>query len=86
VDPLTLTIVLSLFKSLHHYHISKFSSITFHLLFVVYIVDLLVVRPRSYRVIYYFDTHALGIRYQSFDHVICSELAFAVEGVFSTTN
>jgi len=27
------------------------------------------VRPRSCRVIYYFDTLALGIRHQSFDHV-----------------
>ena len=27
------------------------------------------VRPRSCRVIYYFDTPALGIRYQSFDRV-----------------
>ena len=40
------------------------------LLFVIYIVHLPVVRPRSCRVIYYFDTHALRIRHQSFDHVI----------------
>jgi len=27
------------------------------------------IRPRSCRVIYYFDTPAFGIRYQSFDRV-----------------
>jgi hypothetical protein len=27
------------------------------------------IRPRSCRVIYYFDTPALGIRHQSFDRV-----------------
>jgi len=35
-------------------------------------VNLLVVRPRSCRVIYYFDTPALGRRHQSFGHVIHS--------------
>jgi len=74
VDPLTLTIVLYLFKSLHQYHISKLSWTPFMLLsiflFVVYTVNLPVVRPRSCRIIYYFDTPALGIRHQSFDHVI----------------
>jgi hypothetical protein len=36
VDPLTLTCVLYLFKSLHQYHISKkFSSTPFHLLFII---------------------------------------------------
>jgi len=39
------------------------------LLFIIYIVNLPVVRPRSCRVIYYFDTHALGRRHQSFGHV-----------------
>jgi len=73
VDPLTLTIVLYLFKSLHQYHISKLSSTHFLLLsislFVVYTINLLVVRPRSCRVIYYFDTLALGIRHQSFNRI-----------------
>jgi hypothetical protein len=73
VDPLTLTIVLYLFKSLHQYHISKLSSTPFLLLsislFVVYTVNLPVVRPRSCRIIYYFDTLTLGRRHQLFDRV-----------------
>jgi hypothetical protein len=40
------------------------------LLFIIYIVHLPVVRPRSCRVIYYFDTPALGIRHQLFDRVM----------------
>jgi len=36
------------------------------LLFIIYIVNIPVVRPRSCRVIYYFDTPALGRRRQSF--------------------
>ena len=39
------------------------------LLFIIYIVNLLLVRPRSCRVIYYFDTPALGRRHQSFSLV-----------------
>jgi hypothetical protein len=39
------------------------------LLFIIYIVHLPVVRPRSCCVIYYFDTPALGIRLQLFDLV-----------------
>jgi hypothetical protein len=35
----------------------------------IYIVDLPVDRPRSCRLIYYFDTLELGIRHQLFDHV-----------------
>jgi len=35
----------------------------------IYIFDLHVDRPRSCRVIYYFDTSALGIRHQLFDRV-----------------
>ena len=73
MDPLTLTFVLYLFKSLHQYHISKLSSTHFLLLsislFVVYTVNLPVVQPWSFQVIYYFDTPALGIRHQSFDRV-----------------
>jgi len=73
VDPLTLTIVLYLFKPLHQYHISKVSSTHFLLLsislFVVYTVNLFVIRPRSCQVIYYFDTPTLGRRHQSFGRV-----------------
>jgi hypothetical protein len=36
------------------------------LLFIIYTINLPVVRPRSCRVIYYFDTPALGRRHQSF--------------------
>jgi hypothetical protein len=68
-----LTIVLYLFKSLHQYHISKLSSTPFMLLFiflfVVYTVNLHAVWPWSCRVIYYFDTPALGIKHQLFDRV-----------------
>jgi hypothetical protein len=39
------------------------------LLFIIYIVNLPVVRPRSCRVIYYFNTPALGRRHQFFDRV-----------------
>jgi hypothetical protein len=39
------------------------------LLFIIYIINLPVVRPRSYRVIYYFDTPTLGKRHQSFGRV-----------------
>ena len=73
MNPLTLTIVLYLFKSLHQYHISKLSSTSFLLLsislFVIYTVNIPVVRPRSCRVIYYFDTPTLGRRHQLFDRV-----------------
>ena len=41
------------------------------LLFIIYTINLHVVRPRSCRVIYYFDTPALGRRHQSFGRVIC---------------
>jgi hypothetical protein len=74
VDLLTLTIILYLFRSLHQYHISKLSSTPFMLLsislYVVYTVNLPVVRPRSCRVIYYFDTPTLGRRHQSFGRVM----------------
>jgi hypothetical protein len=39
------------------------------LLFIIYTINLSVVRPRSCRVIYYFDTPALGRRHQSFGRV-----------------
>ena len=39
------------------------------LLFIIYTINLPVVRTRSYRVIYYFDTPALGRRHQSFGRV-----------------
>jgi len=39
------------------------------LLTIIYTINLPVVRPRSCRVIYYFDTPPLGKRHQSFDRV-----------------
>jgi len=39
------------------------------LLFIIYTINLPVVRPRFCRVIYYFDTPALGRRHQSFGRV-----------------
>jgi len=39
------------------------------LLTIIYTINLPVVRPRSCRVIYYFDTPALGKRHQSFGRV-----------------
>jgi hypothetical protein len=39
------------------------------LLTIIYTINLLVVRPRSCRVIYYFDTLALGRKHQSFGRV-----------------
>ena len=39
------------------------------LLTIIYTINLPVVRPRSCRVIYYFDTPALGRRHQSFGRV-----------------
>jgi len=39
------------------------------LVFIIYIVNLPVVRSRSCRIIYYFDTPALGRRHQSFGRV-----------------
>jgi len=39
------------------------------LLSIIFTINLHVVRPRSYRVIYYFDTPALGRRHQSFGRV-----------------
>jgi hypothetical protein len=40
------------------------------LLFIIYTINLPVVRPRSCRIIYYFDTLTLGKRYQSFGRVM----------------
>jgi len=42
------------------------------LLTIIYTINLPVVRPRSCRVIYYFDTPALGRRHQSFGRVTSS--------------
>jgi len=39
------------------------------LLTIIYTINLSVVRPRSCRVIYYFDTPTLGRRHQSFGRV-----------------
>ena len=57
LDPLTLTFVVII-------------AVVFVLLFIIYTINLSVVRPRSCRVIYYFDTPALGRRHQSFGRVI----------------
>jgi hypothetical protein len=57
-----------IFSSLSH--LKVLFNINIILLFVIYIVHLLVVRPRSCRVIYYFDNPTLKRRYQSFDRVI----------------
>ena len=45
------------------------------LLFIIYTINLSVVRPRSCQVIYYFDTSALGRKHQSFGRVILSPLS-----------
>ena len=50
-------------------HLKALFNINIILLFVIYIIHLPVVRPQSCRVIYYFDTLALGIRHQLFDRV-----------------
>jgi hypothetical protein len=69
VDPLTLTIVLSLFNLF--IIITSQSSLQYQYHFII--CNLYgsppYGRPRSCRVIYYFDTPALGIRHQSFDRV-----------------
>ena len=57
-----------LFNSLFYYYYYYYYYYIY-ILFVIYIVDLLVDRPRSCRVIYYFDTSVLGIRHQLFDRV-----------------
>jgi hypothetical protein len=41
-----------------------------------------VVRPRSCRVIYYFDTPALGRRHQYFGRVNCDELILCEKGKY----
>jgi hypothetical protein len=50
------------------------------LLSIIYTINLPVVRPRSCRVIYYFDTPALGKRHQSFGRVIRLRLKPAETG------
>ena len=45
------------------------SSSSSSLLFIIYIVNFHMVRPRSCRVIYYFNTPTLGIRHQYVDRV-----------------
>jgi hypothetical protein len=72
-DPLTMTIILALFNP----YINITSQSSFQLLFlllyislfVVYTVNFPVVRPQSYRVIYYFDTPTFGRKHQLFDRV-----------------
>jgi len=49
------------------------------LLFIIYTINLPVVRPRSCRIIYYFDTPAFGRRHQSFGRVTGTVVALAVQ-------
>jgi len=49
------------------------------LLIIIYTINLLVVRSRSCRVIYYFDTPALGRRHQSFGRVMNLEPAKCIQ-------
>ena len=73
MDSLTLTIILSLFNL--YINITSQSSLKLlfcyylFFLFVVYTINLPVVRPQSCRVIYYFDTPTLGRRHQLFGRV-----------------
>jgi len=72
MDPLTLTIVFYhclIIISISHLKALFNLLLLLLLLFIIYIVNLPMVRPRSCRVIYYFDTPALGRRHQSFGHV-----------------
>ena len=50
-------------------HLKVLFNLLLLLLFIIYIVNLTVVRPRSYRIIYYLDTPTLGRRHQSFGRV-----------------
>jgi len=73
VDPLTLKIILSLFNSYTNITSQSSLQLLFYyylfLLFVVYTVNLSVVRLWSCRVIYYFNTSTLGRRHQYFGRV-----------------
>jgi hypothetical protein len=51
------------------------------LLTIIYTINLPVVRPRSCRVIYYFDTPALGRRHQSFGRV-----SYLCKHIYTKTN
>jgi hypothetical protein len=51
------------------------------LLFIIYTINLPVVRSRSCRVIYYFDTPTLGKRHQSFGCVTKKEF-YEMEGAY----
>ena len=52
------------------------------LLLIIYTINLPVVRPRSCRVIYYFDTPTLGKRHQSFGRVNRAQSFIVVCGPF----
>jgi hypothetical protein len=73
MDPLTLTIIVSLFNPYINITSQSSLQLLFLLLsislFVVYTINLPVVRSRSCQVIYYFDTPILGRRHQLFGHV-----------------
>ena len=51
------------------FHLKVLFNLFLLLLFIICIVNLLVVRPQFCRVIYYFDTLALGRRHQYFSRV-----------------
>jgi hypothetical protein len=55
------------------------------LLTIIYTINLSVVRPRSCRVIYYFDTPALGRRHQSFGRVRSAESCASPSSDFTST-
>jgi hypothetical protein len=83
VDPLTLTIILSLFNPYINITSQSSLQLLFLLLsisfFVVYTVNLPVVRPWSCQVIYYFDTPTLGRRHQFFGRVTNHWLKVCIE-------
>ena len=84
MDPLTLTIILSLFNPYINIASQSSLQLLFMLLsislFVVYTVNLSVVQPWSCRVIYYFDTPTLGRRHQLFGRVSWLFLFFLMTG------
>ena len=69
MDPLFFAIVLSSFNL--HINITSQSSLQLCIFYYLWfcIINFFVDRPWSCRVIYYFDTHTLGKRHQSFNRV-----------------
>ena len=54
------------------------------LLFIIYTINLPVVRPRSCRVIYYFNTPALERRHQSFGRVSVTGFSSTLDSILSS--